>query len=223
MGPRPVVWKMWAVQSSKPSICYTSFDLLTTDSEKRYVCILNMQIMYYDLARFVAIRTRDWIPALYFISHEDTMICTSFIVWFSFVTILRFTFLNSVTFCVVKNRATWRPPLRPTMMLHWISFFLVLNLSNAAIREPWVENLNAFMDKDDCNKIIEAAEAVGFPNSCEYMTWKGWMHSCVPCDFPLASHRQSSPLLTPFVFSLQPTVSTTMILGVQFRGLLMLS
>ena len=56
------------------------------------------------------------------------------------------------------------------IMLHWISFFLVLNLSNAAIREPWVENLNAFMDKDDCNKIIEAAEAVGFPNSCEYMT-----------------------------------------------------
>ena len=75
------------------------------------------------------------------------------------------------------------------MTLHWISFFLVLNLSNAAIREPWVENLNAFMDKDDCNKIIEAAEAVGFPNSCEYM--KRLDAFLCPVIFH-SSHRQSS-------------------------------
>ena len=69
------------------------------------------------------------------------------------------------------------------MMLHWISFFLVLNLSNAAIREPWVENLNAFMDKDDCSKIVDAAEAFGFPNSCKYIGAAGCIP--VPRDFPL--------------------------------------
>eukprot|EP00545_Synedropsis_sp_CCMP1620_P005424 CAMPEP_0119015792 /NCGR_PEP_ID=MMETSP1176-20130426/11634_1 /TAXON_ID=265551 /ORGANISM="Synedropsis recta cf, Strain CCMP1620" /LENGTH=463 /DNA_ID=CAMNT_0006969113 /DNA_START=131 /DNA_END=1522 /DNA_ORIENTATION=+ len=55
------------------------------------------------------------------------------------------------------------------MKLQWALLLLTSSSyqCQAAMQEPWVENLKGIFQKDDCNKIIEAAEAFGFPNSSD--------------------------------------------------------